>query len=237
MRNLLQLIYPRRCPLCDDILEFPRQAACPNCLRHVRFVSDDHCMTCGKQLSDNASEYCLDCESGRHVYDKGRMLWVYEDAVKESIYRFKYTGRKAYAQKYAQIIEQELGDFVEKCQADGIIPVPLHFYRQQKRGYNQAALIARALGKRYEIPVYDRLVSRVKNTKPQKRLDLLERQNNLKKAFKIRKNDVKLNTIILIDDIYTTGSTIDAISEVLRNAGVAHIYFVTLAGGVDRRGL
>jgi predicted amidophosphoribosyltransferase len=81
------------------------------------------------------------------------------------------------------------------------------------------------------IPVLTKLVKRTKNTIPQKELDLSARQNNLKKAFKLCRNDVKLNTIIIIDDIYTTGSTIDAVAEQFREAGVKKIYFVAISGG------
>lgn len=101
----------------------------------------------------------------------------------------------------------------------------------EKRGYNQAALLAAELGKQLDIPVLTGFVERTRNTRPQKELEGAKRQNNLKKAFKIVQNDVKLNTIVIIDDIYTTGSTIDAVAQACREAGVKHVYFAALAIG------
>ena len=111
------------------------------------------------------------------------------------------------------------------------MPVPLSRKRLHTRGYNQAALLAKELGKCLDIPVWEHAVSRVRNTVPQKELNAAERQNNLKKAFKIASNDVKLSTIIIVDDIYTTGSTIDALTEVLQNAGAKKVGFVSLSTG------
>ena len=114
---------------------------------------------------------------------------------------------------------------------DALIPVLLHTSRLKKRGYNQAGLLARKVGQMLNIPVYENWIVREKNTKPLKLLDGRERQNNLKKAFKIVQNEVKLKTIIIIDDIYTTGSTVDEISVLCRENGVKKIYFAALSVG------
>jgi ComF family protein len=102
---------------------------------------------------------------------------------------------------------------------------------KKDRGYNQAEVFAEAVGSALDIPVLSDWISRCRKTVPQKELGQAERQNNLKKAFKIIRNDVKLNTIVIIDDIYTTGSTIDAVAECARAAGVQKVYFVALAIG------
>ena len=114
---------------------------------------------------------------------------------------------------------------------DALIPVPLHRKKIKKRGYNQAELIARELGRCWGVPVITNLVVRSKNTRPMKEIVGTDRQNNLKKAFKLGTNDVKLNTIIIIDDIYTTGSTIDAVARECRKAGIENIYFITVSVG------
>ena len=124
-----------------------------------------------------------------------------------------------------------LGDFIRSVSPDVLVPVPLHKKKLSKRGYNQAACLARALGKNMQLPVDEKLVKRVRNTAPMKRLNPAERQNNLKKAFKIVRNDVKLNTIVIIDDIYTTGTTLDEIAALLKEHGVSKVYCVTLACG------
>ena len=124
-----------------------------------------------------------------------------------------------------------LGNFIRSIHPDALIPVPLHRKRKAVRGYNQAELLARVLGKHLEVPVYAGFLLREKNTSPLKYENPQERQNNLKKAFIIARNDVKLEKVILVDDIYTTGSTIDEATRTLRTAGVREVYFVTLAVG------
>ena len=228
--RLINLIYPRRCPMCDLILGKEEKYICTACAAQVEFVRGAYCMKCGKPVLEE-QEYCRDCLVRPHRFDCGRVLFVYEGALKKLIYRFKYAGRKEYAESYAYFAQQELGGFVRRIEPDALVPVPLHRRRFCKRGYNQAELFAVALGKRMGIPVERKLVQRTRNTLPQKELDSSARQNNLKKAFKLCGNDVKLNTIIIIDDIYTTGSTIDAVAEQFRRAGVQKIYFLAISGG------
>ena len=111
------------------------------------------------------------------------------------------------------------------------MPIPIHRKRLIKRGYNQALLLAREISKHCGVPVMEKLLLRRRNTAPLKLLSPLERQKNLKNAFIVRQNSVKLKTIILIDDIYTTGATMDEAARELHKAGIPDVYFVALAGG------
>ena len=126
---------------------------------------------------------------------------------------------------------ERYGRWLQAVRPDALIPVPVHASKKRLRGYNQSELIAQALSKLSGIPVNTSLIIRQKKTLPQKNLSGQERQNNLKRAFKIHRNDVKLNTIVVIDDIYTTGSTIDAMTETLMESGIQRVYFMTLAVG------
>lgn len=226
--RLLNLLFPPRCPFCDGIAT---DGVCEFCRRKVTVVTEPFCMKCGKPLADNVREYCEDCDKTGHSFESGRALLVYDDVVRHSIYRFKYASRKEYAKVYARMMGQNFKQYIARISPDMLIPVPLHKRRMKKRGYNQAQLVAKCLEKEWGIPCRDDLVRRVKHTRPQKELDRAERQNNLKKAFKIIENDVKLKTIILIDDIYTTGSTMDALAEALLQNGAAKVYFVAIAIG------
>ncbi len=186
-------------------------------------------MKCGKKLYQE-EEYCGDCRRREHRYIRGRALYEY-DSVALSIYRLKYGKRQEYAEYFGEEMGRMLEEFIRQVKPDALIPIPLHKKRLQKRGYNQAALLAKQLGACSGVPVYDKLLLRVKNTMPLKRQNLEERQNNLKRAFKMAQNDVKLNTIIIIDDIYTTGSTIDEAAYALQAVGISQVYFITLACG------
>ncbi|MBO6016244.1 MAG: ComF family protein [Lachnospiraceae bacterium] len=200
---------------------------CPKCHDSLTCIEGNVCVKCGKPLTDRI-EYCTDCKKTFHLYDQGAGLYRY-DAIRQSIYRIKYGGRREYLDYYADELVEHLGEQIRYWDADAIIGVPLHRKRLQKRGYNQADELARRIADKMKLPFYKNYVLRVKNTSPQKGLDANERQNNLKKAFIIGQNVVKLKTIIVVDDIYTTGSTMDAIADVLKSAGVEHVYFVTLA--------
>ena len=230
MSLLLQLLFPRRCPVCDRIVRPFGEKICPECRGSLRPISPPWCMKCGKKLQEE-TEICGDCKRRVHSFVRGRALYEYGQAA-APIYRMKYGKRREYADFFGEEAARFLGDFIRSVGPDALIPIPLHRARLRQRGYNQAALLARAIGSRVGVPVYENLLLRVKNTAPLKRQNSEERQNNLKKAFIIAENDVKLNTIIMIDDIYTTGSTMDEAAATWRAVGVGDIYFITLACGV-----
>lgn len=227
--GILQAVYPRRCPVCDGIVRQRGEKICLECMGRLKLLTPPWCMCCGKKVEEG-EEYCRDCRERKHMFERGRALYEYDSAA-ESLYRFKYAGRREYAEFFGEQITDYLGDFIRDIRPDGFVPIPLHRRRQARRGYNQAALLADAVGRRTGIPVYRHLLVRVRNTAPQKKLNRAERQNNLKKAFNIPENDVKLKTILVFDDIYTTGSTIDEAARALRAAGAERIYFITLACG------
>lgn len=226
----LDLFYPRRCPVCDKAVKPFGSLICEECVPKIKYVRAPYCQKCGKELKDTRAVFCHDCARREHVYDSGMALFAYK-SVSDSIYRFKYRGRQEYAAYYGERMARVLGKRILSLRPDALVPVPIHREKKRQRGYNQAEVLARELGGLLHIPVETKLIKRVRKTKPMKDLSAQERQNNLKRAFKICKNDVKLNTIIIIDDIYTTGSTIDAIAQELRLAGIKHIYFAALAIG------
>lgn len=230
MNLFVELLFPRRCAICDKPVDKMGHYVCKKCESTLRYVDVPYCMKCGKSLESETKEFCLDCQNMEHFFKRGRALYEYE-SIKESIYRFKYEGRKEYAEFYGKELAKRFGEQIKEWKVDAVIPVPMHLEKEKKRGYNQAFLIAKVLGRELNMPVRDEIVTRVRATLAQKQLKGKERQNNLKNAFKISQNDVKLYTIIIIDDIYTTGSTIDALAEQFRVAGIGKIYFLTISGG------
>ncbi len=226
----VRLLFPQRCPVCDDLVKGKDGLICYGCRRRLTRVKEPSCFTCGKPIYAEEQEYCRDCKGHKHLYIRGKALYEYE-SIAGTLYRFKYGGRQEYAAFLGGEMADKMEHFIRLAAPDGLIPVPISRKRLNRRGYNQAGLLAKVIGKKLEIPVYDRLVVRIRDTAPQKELNAHERQNNLKKAFIIAQNDVKLDTIIVIDDIYTTGSTIDALAEVLLQTGVKKVYFIALAVG------
>ena len=237
----ISMIYPRHCPVCDKVLksvEIVDGRLCSgrlihdSCNRKVRRIRGNTCAKCGKLLgkTERDLEYCKDCAGTRHEFDRGFSVFEYR-SISGSIYRFKYMGRQEYSSFYAREAKKLLGARLSRLNIDAIIPVPMFCEKEKKRGYNQAEVFAKKLSKELEIPMYPDVIVRNRSTLPMKQLDVRGRRNNLKKAFNIARNDVKFKCILIIDDIYTTGSTIDEIAHEFRVAGVRKIYFLSLAIG------
>lgn len=230
IKVVLDLVFPRRCAVCDNISDRFGGYVCGACENKIVYIKAPFCMKCGKQLRQEGEELCLDCRKKKHEYVQGTALFEY-GSMADSLFRFKYAGRQEYADFYGRQLYEKRGKWLSAICPDALVPVPIHASRKRQRGYNQSELIAKALSEHSGIPVNTGLIRRVKKTLPQKSLSERERQNNLKRAFKIRQNDVKLSTIVIIDDIYTTGSTIDAMAQALKSAGIQKVYYMALAIG------
>lgn len=229
MEKLWDILFPRRCPVCDEPTP-SGQWICPKCREKIRYIGDNTCFRCGKELAREEEEYCRDCRERKHFFRQGAALYDYK-SMRLSLYRFKYAGRCEYADFYALDMERCMEEKIRSWNPQCLIPVPLHPKKERKRGYNQAEVLADKLGERLGIPVEKHLVKRSKNTIPMKELDVRMRQINLKKAFIIRQDDVKLERVVVVDDIYTSGSTVDAVAKVLLAAGVKEVFFISLAIG------
>ena len=240
LSRALDFIYPRRCPVCDGVIPAfelrdgrirPGGYIHSRCRDKIEYVRGNTCARCGKPLPGNSCrEYCSDCMKTRHLFDAGFSVFRYR-TIAGSIYRFKYMGRREYADFYAKATARLLGQKISRLGIQVLVPVPMFRDKERIRGYNQAAIYARALSRELDIPVREDIIRRVRNTAPMKELDAVSRRNNLKKAFNIAGNDVKFRYVLIIDDIYTTGSTIDEIAHEFRMAGAEKIYFLSLAIG------
>ena len=230
MMPIGNLIYPRRCPICDDILTGD-ELICPECITIPRKVTGPRCSKCSKHLFSSEEDLCEDCREKPKRFESGISLFEY-DSVKESVQRFKNVGRCEYAKFYAGEICKNLGNDIKSFGADAIIPIPLHKSKLKDRGYNQSELLGELISKNTGIPIFRDVLFRTKKTKDQKTMSAQQRQNNLVGAFHMGQNDVKLDTVILIDDVYTTGSTMDEAAGVLKAGGINKVYFVTLAIGI-----
>ena len=224
------LFFPPRCPICDQVI-WMGERICETCSAKIVHITEPCCKKCGKPLDDIRKEYCPDCGRKPHFFTQGRAVFVYRGGIRESMYRFKYSNRREYAGYYAQEAYELHRKWMEARQIEVILPVPMYRKKEKKRGYNQAAVFAERLGETAGIPVKYDLIQRVRNTTPQKELNDTERKKNLKEAFAVTGQNIPYNRILLVDDIYTTGSTVDAIAEVLRGVGVREIYFLCISIG------
>lgn len=227
---MVDILYPPRCPICDKIID-SKQLSCSGCIRTLKYVGRVRCMKCGKSMDGEEKEYCYDCMKKEHLYDSNIALWEYNDMIKQSIYRFKYHNQRSYAKFYADEIFRRYEKVIASYEAQAIIPVPLHGSKLKLRGYNQSALIAKEIAVLANLKFDDTFLIRSKKTLPQKELSDIQRFNNLENAFKISHNGVKYNKVILFDDIYTTGATLDECTRALKGAGVENVYAICLCIG------
>jgi len=226
----VDIIYPYTCPLCGKVTEIEK-VLCNTCETQLKYIEEPICKKCGKQLENDEQEYCGDCKRRGHVFDSGIGIFAYDDNVRRSIYDFKYNDMKIYGKFYGIKMAARARGYIEHWKPDVIAPVPVSKKKYRKRGYNQAELIARELAKNCNVPMDARLLYRVKDTKPQKEISKDLRRKNLEKAFLISQNVVKYKKVVLVDDIYTTGSTIDECAKALKAAGVENVFFISLSIG------
>ena len=236
-------IFPRKCVFCGktlgmksygDVADFKiRDDLCPICREKAggMYVKEPACLKCGKEIDDEAQEYCYDCSVHSHLYNRGFAVFKYNNEVKDAVYALKYKGCKIYGEFFGNEMADRYGNEIKRIKPQAVIPVPVHKTRKKKRGYNQAEVIAKQLSDRLGIPMDSEALFRVAPTKPQKELNKVLRRKNVEKAFKVSQNVVEYKKVILVDDIYTTGATIDACAAVMRQAGVKEIYYISICIG------
>lgn len=184
------------------------------------------CTKCGKSISSGI--LCSDCASRFLDIDGIRSVFRFEGAVRQSILQFKYKNVKAMATPLAQLMGQYLR--AHPLPADALVPVPLHPRRLRERGYNQSSLLTGELSKFTSLPVVEKSLARLKNTPPQTRTkSAAERHRNIARAFACRDRRLRGKRILLIDDVCTSGATLNACAVALKAAGAASVWGVTLA--------
>ncbi len=193
-------------------------------------------MCCGKPV-DPHREYCPDCERREHLFDAGAAVYTYRSC-SGALYRFKYRHREEYADLFGRVMAERLRSWsaegpalVRRCPPQLLIPVPSSPDRVRARGYDQSALLARAVSRETGIPTAEGVLNRVRDTPLMRGMTARERQKNTENAFHVSGNSVESKSIMLIDDIYTTGATMDACARELKRAGAGPVFFLTLAIG------
>ena len=161
----------------------------------------------------------------------GRSLWIHQKPVSDAIYRLKYHDCRCFARPFAWEMWKRFEWQIFRWEIDVMIPVPIHDKRRRKRGYNQAELLAEALSEFSGIPMDPDVVIRVKNTHAQKNVSGRERAKNLQDAFLPGTSTGQYRNALIIDDIFTTGSTISAVTEQLLLQGIINVYFITISIG------
>ncbi len=227
--EILSILFPRRCPVCEEIVS-PRGALiCPDCERQLHFLTEPTCQICGREILAADEELCENCKRHRFLFKRSIALIGYDDVAARSISRIKYTGAREFLDYYGREAVRRRGDELRRMQIDAIVPVPVHPSRQRKRGYNQATVLAEVMGAELGRPVYEAALCRRKKTAASKELNAAERLKNLMSAFYAGPIPQDLRRVLLVDDIFTTGATMESCTRILLAAGVEEVYCFALA--------
>lgn len=227
----LDALFPPRCSAC------PRFSRARFCSRHAPTavpLKPPFCRVCGSPFDPLAKHdpLCAPCREAKHSFEAARSAWVYDGAPRDAIHRFKYGGKSALAARLAPVLLDLLStdDVLSGHEFDGVVAVPLHPRRERKRGFNQSELLGRALARELEVPFLP-LLRRIRATPPQVGLSAKERGQNVQGAFALspRETEPVNQRILLVDDVYTTGSTLRECAAVLLRAGAPSVCALTLA--------
>lgn len=237
--GLLDLVFPRNiyCICCgrpiDDRMPY---SLCPSCVRILSWANRETCEKCGKPLGMHIeSILCEDCRREDRPFEKGITCVRYGRAERELVHDLKYNEKPYLAGNLGELMYERLA--VEAIGEDMIVPVPMYKAKERRRGYNQAALLAKAIARQDGKPCFPHLLVRTKDTSPMSRLGAEERKENAQEVFSISKDWETIlmgKTVLLVDDVFTTGSTAGACTEALLRAGADHVYVATFAAGENK---
>ncbi len=222
--RILNSIYPADCPVCGNRSDlFVHAPVCSSCWSQIKRYDGPSCCICGLPFVSEHARICGDCLKTKPVFSKVIAYGLYEGVLKEAISQFKFHGLRRLSQPLGSLLSG-----LEIPEADAIAPVPLTARGLRQRGFNQSLLVARALSKKTGIPLYLDSLLKIKETPPQVGLSAAERRSNLTGAF-TAKGELKNISILLIDDVVTTGATVTACSKALLKAGAKEITVLAIA--------
>lgn len=226
--QLFKQFFPPACPLCgatfltnwDDVF-------CGACLDDFRPLPASHCPVCSLPFAVTANSYhlCGRCIKHPPAYTKVYVAGIYERSLRRAIQQFKFSRKVGLDRSLGRLLERTIE---EELKIDLVVAVPLHHQRLQQRSYNQALLLAREIARSRNLPVASNLLLKVRETEPQQGLSAKQRLRNLQDAF-VLQGDLSGQAILLVDDVMTTGATVESCSKVLLAAGARVVYVAVIA--------
>lgn len=239
LRKLIKIIYPPRCPICQQFLDNGGStdedrgiSFCPSCSQDFHRITSPLCPVCGTPFASlvQADHLCEDCLRERPCYEAAAAPYLYEGTIMRAIHQFKYRAKTLLAGPLGSILARFAEGWVEESSGLLTMPVPLHPKRLKERGFNQSLLLARHVARRLDTELDFLSLRRLKYTLPQIGLKKGERQKNVKGAFGLEDPEtVRGKTVLLVDDVATTGNTLNECARILKRAGPKKVLCLTLA--------
>ena len=222
--GLLDLVYPTYCLVCEQESE---DYLCAKCIESIDTISPPVCRKCGIPTEEYM---CFECRERNYVFTMARSAAIYDGSLRNAIHLFKYSRRIVLADPLAQLMIRCLPDTRLVGKFDIVVPIPIHPSRMRERGFNQAEELARRLCEAINIPMNTQVLYKLKKTRHQANLPEDERLINLQGSFAVRNADmIRGRRVLIVDDVMTTGSTLNEAAQVLLSAGAGEVYGYTLA--------
>jgi ComF family protein len=215
----IDLCYPPHCLVCGQALVRQKDLLCDDCWQPLRFSDMNRCRQCSNPIK-RAAATCANCAAWKPSFKRLWVLAPFTEVMQRSVHLLKFSRERALAEALGQCLAQVPEFKTQMAQLDALVPVPLHPSRQRQRGYNQSEDIARGLAKILDIPLYTDVLVRRLPTRQQAKLDVEARRLNVQDSFVPGRHIPTDLRLCLVDDVVTTGTTLDACAQVLVEAGV-----------------
>jgi ComF family protein len=234
---LTELLFPTLCLSCGEVLSERREHPfCPECHAGIRFITAPLCPVCGipYPVEEGPDHVCGDCLLKKTHIGSARSLGVHESVLLDAIHAFKYGGNLTLGERLGRLMAQHDYPAFRIQDYSLIIPVPLHPRKLRQRGFNQSVVLAREISRRHGVAMDFRALRRIVDTASQTGLKKKERRSNIRKAFSITGPErIRGQNILLVDDVYTTGSTLGECARTLLKAGAEAVGALTLARAIQ----
>lgn len=234
---LTELLFPTLCLSCRKVLsERGGHPFCPDCFAGFRFITAPLCPVCGipYPVEESPDHVCGDCLLKKRRISTARSLGVYESILHDAIHAFKYGGNLTLGERLGRLMAEHDYPSFRIRDYSLILPVPLHPRRLRQRGFNQSVILAREISRRHDVAMDFRILRRIVDTESQAGLKKEERRSNIRKAFSIAAPErIRGQNILLVDDVYTTGSTLGECAKTLLKGGAEAVGALTLARAIQ----
>ncbi len=222
----LDLIFPNRCPLCGEVINW-KYEYCQGCFDELPYTGEEFCHGCG-----NISSSCI-CHRNENLFSRCYAAFYYLDSAKGGVVYLKNTKNNVFPRLFAEKIKSDIEADPYEFKADFIVPVPMSKTKLRKRGFNQAEVLADALSQQLNIPICNNALVKSISFVAQHKLSATRRKSNASHLYSAGKNiDIKGKTVIIVDDVMTTGSTINSCAEILLEMGAEKIIAAVAASTI-----
>ncbi|MBN1354540.1 MAG: ComF family protein [Candidatus Omnitrophica bacterium] len=231
LKNILDVILPPVCYVCG-ISCSSKYGLCDGCLGKIRRIPQPSCPACGRHPAENGL-LCGECASKKYYIERAWSCCYYENVIKECVHLFKYNGYLGLVDIFNDIMTAFIAENGIDKNIDLVIPVPLFGTKKRERTYNHSEVLARAVAKRLAVPVDTKNLRKIKWTQSQSELTKEKRMRNIKEAFVAVDNNAFFGkNVLIVDDVYTTGATVNECARVLLKAKANKVFSITLARGI-----